>query len=335
MIKGLSLKYVSLRHPYLFTLVLLLVVLVINLILQPNLVETRVLNGNIRTFLPLILVAVGQTLVVVGGGIDLSIGAILSLVAAVLVTHMTPDAGAPQILMVVALACGVGMAAGALNGFGVAVLRLPPIVTTYATSFIFSGVALLVLPRPGGSMPEMLARFYRTATPLNIPLGIWIGALVILAWVLLRRTRYGHFLMAVGGNPDAAYATAVPVTAIRFSSYMLAGLMAAVGALMLTLGTGSGDPRIGNDMTLDSIVGVVLGGTRLSGGQGGVAGSILGVLILGIIRNIISFADVPSWNQTLVDALIILTALAAPGVWRLVSGRFRRPVADTASEVAV
>jgi ribose transport system permease protein len=139
----------------------------------------------------------------------------------------------------------------------------------------------------------------------------------------LRRTRYGHFLLAVGGKAEAAYATAVPVAAVQFSSYVAAGLMAALGALALTLGTSSGDPRIGANMTLDSIVAVVLGGTRLSGGQGGIAGSILGVIILGFIRNIISFANVPSWNQTLVDALIILVALAAPGLIGWIRGRAR------------
>src|SRR5690554_6576945 len=94
--------------------------------------------------------------------------------------------------------------------------------------------------------------------------------------------------------------------------------MAALAAVALTLSTGTGDQYIGNSMTLDSIVAVVLGGTRLSGGQGGVAGSILGVIIVGIIRNIISFANVPLWSQTLVDALIIMTALAGPGLVRLV-----------------
>ncbi|MBE2222214.1 MAG: ABC transporter permease, partial [Anaerolineae bacterium] len=128
-------------------------------------------------------------------------------------------------------------------------------------------------------------------------------------------------LFAVGGKAEAAYATAVPVTLTIFSTYVIAGLMSALAALSLTLGTSSGDPRLGAAMTLDSIVAVVLGGTRLSGGQGGVAGSIIGVIILGLIRNIISFADVPSWYQTLVDALIIIIALAAPGFIQLIKRR--------------
>lgn len=317
----LKLKYVSLRHPYLFALILLIVAALTNFILQPNLLELRVLNGNMRSFMPLIVVTVGQAIVIMGGGIDLSVGAMVSLVTAVLVTQMTLDASAGQIILVTLLACGVGMAAGALNGFGVAWLRLPPIVTTYATSFIFSGLALWILPRPGGSMPEDFARWYRRATPLNIPLGIWIALVLVLLWYFLRNTKYGNNLFAVGGKAEAAYATAVPVTRVLFSTYVIAGLMSALAALALTLGTSSGDPRIGDAMTLDSIVAVVLGGTRLSGGQGGVAGSILGVIILGLIRNIISFADVPSWYQTLVDALIIIAALAGPGLIQLIRRR--------------
>lgn len=317
----LRLRYVSLRYPYLFALGMLVAAVLVNFALQPNLFETRVLNGNLRTFLPLMIVTVGQTFVIVGGGIDLSVGAMVSLVTAVLVTNMAPDEPAGGIALIILLACGVGMAAGALNGFGVAYLRLPPIVTTYATTFIFSGLALWILPRPGGSMPDALARAYRSATPLGIPLGIWIGLLLVAIWAFTRNTRYGHALFAVGGKAESAYATAVPVNRVRFSTYVIAGLMAALAALALTLGTSSGDPRIGDAMTLDSIVAVVLGGTRLSGGQGGVAGSILGVIILGLVRNIISFANVPSWYQTLVDALIIIVALAAPGLIQLIRRR--------------
>ncbi|MCB0046596.1 MAG: ABC transporter permease [Caldilineaceae bacterium] len=309
------------RHPYLLALLLLALALAVNYLLQPNLFQSRVLNSNMRTFLPLMILAAGQTIVIITGGIDLSVGAIVSLAAAVLVTNLSPDAAAGQIALIVLAAAGVGMAAGALNGFCVAFLRLQPIVTTYATSFIFSGLALWILPRPGGSMPQQLARTYRSAAPLGLPLGIYIAILLIIGWTFLRSTRFGTYLVAVGGRPDAAYASGVPVTWVRFASYVLAGLLAAFSALALTLLTSSGDPRMGDAMTLDSIVAVVLGGTRLSGGQGGVAGSIIGVAILGLIRNIISFANVPTWWQTLVDALIIITALAAPGLVRLLRSR--------------
>ncbi|MBE2222278.1 MAG: ABC transporter permease, partial [Anaerolineae bacterium] len=216
MSERLKLRYVSLRYPFLFALILLIVAVLLNFALQPNLFQTRVLNGNMRTFLPLMILAVGQTVVIIGGGIDLSVGAIVSLVTAVLVTQMTPDASPTHILLVILLACGVGMAAGALNGFCVSRLRLPPIVTTYATAFIFSGLALWILPRPGGSMPEAFAEWYRRATPLGIPLGIWVGVVLVLLWYFFRGTKYGSNLFAVGGKAEAAYATAVPVTLTIF-----------------------------------------------------------------------------------------------------------------------
>ncbi len=305
------------RHPYLFTLLLFAVLLLANRLLQPNLFESRVLSGNFRTFLPLLLLAVGQTLVVIGGGIDLSVGALVSLATAILVTNLLPESGMGAFLAVVGLAALAGMAAGAFNGFCVAVLRLQPIVTTYATAFLFGGVALWLLPRPGGAMPQELAQFYRQQTPLGLPIGVYVIIALLLLWLLLRSTRFGHYLFAVGGQPEAAYTTGVPVTWVRVATYMLSGLMAALAAAALTLGTSSGDPRIGDAMTLDSIVAVVLGGTRLSGGQGGVAGTILGVIVLSLIRNIISFANVPNWWQTLVDALIIVLALAGPALVRL------------------
>jgi ribose transport system permease protein len=304
------------NHPYLFALLLLGVLVAVNAMLQPNFFQTRVLSGNFRVLLPLMILAAGQAIVIIGGGIDLSVGAIVSMVNAILVTLITPEATALGIALAILVGCGVGMLAGALNGSCVAFLRLQPIVTTYATGFIFAGLALLILPRPGGAIPRELTGFYR-ATPLDLPLGVYAVAILLLVWAVLRATRYGQYLYAVGSKADAAYTSGLPVSQVRFGSYVLAGLFSALAALTLTLSVGSGNPRIGEGMTLDSIVAVVIGGTRLSGGHGGVTGAIIGVAVLGLVRNVISFADVPTWYQTLVDALIILLALAGPGLVRL------------------
>ncbi len=308
------------ENPYLFSLLLLLGLVAVNAALQPNFFQLRPLSGNFRVLLPLMILAVAQTLVIIGGGIDLSVGAMVSLVNAILVTLITPESSALGILLAVLLGCAVGMLAGALNGICVAYLRLQPIVTTYASSFIFAGLALYILPRPGGQLPRELTSFYRS-TPLNLPLGVYVIIILLILWGLLRSTRYVQYLYASGSNPDAAYSSGIPVTLIKFSSYVFAGFMAALAAVALTLSIGSGNPRIGEGMTLDSIVAVVLGGTRLSGGQGGITGSIIGVAILGIIRNIISFANVPTWYQTLVNAIIIVLALAGPGLIRLLRRR--------------
>jgi ribose transport system permease protein len=233
------------------------------------------------------------------------------------------------------IGCSIGALAGSLNGLAIAHMRLQPIVTTYATSFVFTGIALWILPRPGGKLPPDLPRLYRE-TFAGIPFAVYVIIGIILVWLLIRATRYGQFLYAVGGKPDAAYSTGVPVNRVRWSTYALSGVFAALSAFALTMSTGTGDPNIGNAMTLPSIVAVVLGGISLSGGRGSVIGALFGVLILGLIRNIISFANVATWWQTLVDALIILLALAGPGLIRYVRERNRatiepRPAATAAA----
>jgi ribose transport system permease protein len=304
------------QNSFLFALLLLAIMLLWNASLQSNLFELRTINQNLRNYLPLIILAAGQTIVVIGGGIDLSVGSIVSMVNAIMVTSLTAESTPEQVILAMVVACIAGMAAGAVNGFSVAYLRLQPIVTTYATSFVFGGLALYILPRPGGAVPGDLPRLYRS-TPADIPFVLYMIVLLLIVWWTLRRTRYGQYLFGMGGKAEAAYSTGVPVNAMRFSMYVLSGLFAALSAIALTVSIGTGNPRIGEKMTLDSIVAVVLGGTRLSGGQGGVFGTLLGVLILRLIQNIISFSPLETWDETLINALIIILALAGPGLLRL------------------
>ncbi len=314
---SVRLQHFLTRNTYLFSLLLLAILLSVNYSLQDNLFELRVLNNSMRTLLPLILLAVGQSVVVIGGGIDLSVGTMVSMLVAVLVKLINAESSAADIALAVLAACGVGIVAGSLNGLAVSYLRLQPIVTTYATSFIFSGVALLLLPRPGGQIPTELRRFY-AQTPYGVPLSFYVIGVLLLLWTLIRSTRYAQYLFATGSHSQAAYTSGVPVRVVRFSTYVWAGFFAGLAATALTFSTGSGQANIGDNMTLDSIVAVVLGGTRLSGGKGGIAGAIIGVMILRVIRNVIFFADVPTWSQTLVNALIIIAALAGPGLFGLV-----------------
>lgn len=307
------------RNPYLLSLLLLIIMVVINRALQDNLFEIGPLNGNLRVFTPAILVAVGQTFVVIAGGVDLSVGAILSMTNAILATQIPQDATGDVFVRALALAIGAGLLAGALNGFGVTVLRLQPIVTTYATSFIFAGVALRILPEPGGRLPRELTSFWRNplaVTPdFALPMSLIVIGLLVLFWVVLTNTRYRQNLFATGSNAEAAYSTGIRVNRVKFSTYLFSAFFATLAALALTLGTGTGNPRAGDQMTLPSVVAVVLGGTRLAGGQGNAVGSIIGALILGLIGNIISFANLDSWVRPLVDALIIIAALAIPGIF--------------------
>ena len=313
----------SRRNPYLFSLVLLVIIILINLFFQPNIFDRVTLNGNMRVFLPLIILAAGQAVVILGGGIDISVGSIVSIVNVTLATQVGLQGDPQKMYLIMGLALLVGMLAGALNGFFVAFMRLQPIITTYATSFLYAGLALFILPNPGGGIPKSFSTFYRDTTPLGLPLAFIVIALILLAWAFVRQTRYGRYLFAVGGKADAAYETAVPVSFVQFSTYVIAGLMAAFSGIAITLLVASGNANTGDQLTLSSITAVVIGGTALSGGVGGVAGSIIGAVILGFIKNIISFANIDTWWQTFVNAAIIVVALAAPGAINLFQRRRR------------
>jgi len=308
------------RQPALFALVLLVLSLVINVILQPNMFARETLNSNMRVFLPIILMAVGQAVVILGGGIDISVGGIVSIVNTVLATRVGLDGSPEKMWGFVFLSLLIGLLAGAINGFFIAFLRLQPIITTYATSFLYAGLGLFILPNPGGGIPGSIAALYRNSTPFSLPLAFYVIAIILLIWLYISSTRYGKFLYAVGGKAEAAYETAVPVNMVRFSTYVISGLMAALSGIAITMLSGSGNADIGGPMTLNSITAVVIGGNALSGGVGGVVGPVMGAITVGIIQNIISFADIDTWWETFVKATIIVVALATPGIVNL----FRR-----------
>ena len=308
------------RYPALFALVLLLLAILVNWILQPNMFASDTLNSNMRVFLPIILLTAGQAIVILGGGIDISVGGIVSIVNTILATRVGLEGSIEAMWQYVAISLLAGALAGAINGFFIAYLRLQPIITTYATSFLYAGFALFILPNPGGGIPASIAGVYRNSRPLGLPLAFFVIAIVIGLWLYFRSTRYGNFLFAVGGNAQAAYETAVPVTRVVFSTYVISGIMAAFSGIAITMLSGSGSAEIGSAMTLHSITGVVIGGTALSGGIGGVVGPIMGAITLGVIQNIISFAGITTWWETLAKAAIIVLALATPGIINL----FRR-----------
>ena len=272
---GSRLRRVALRQSYAFALLLLVVAVAVNYYLQPNFFQPGILSGNLLLFVPLMLVTVGQTAVVIGGGIDLSLGAIVSMSNVIFVSLMGQEPSPSRILLALATGFLAGILAGALNGFCVAVLRFQPIVTTFATSFIFAGLALYVLPEPGGAMPAGLVNFFY-ANPLGLPMVLWVVVLLLLLWGFLRSTRYGPYLYATGGRDLSAFVSGVPVSSVRFLSYCIAGLMAAAGALALALSTGTGNPIGGTDLMLQSIVAVVLGGLVLAADRAAWSGRSLG-----------------------------------------------------------
>jgi ribose transport system permease protein len=295
---------------WLVTLSALIALFVANWILQPNLTTPNVLKSNLSVFLPTILVAIGQTYVILGGDIDLSVGSIVALVNVVVVTVIAQTTGDTNgVLLGIGAGVLTGLACGLVNGLLIGVLRLQAIVTTFATGILFGGLALRVLPTAGTPVPQPYWRTY----------GGWLFGLPVVAWVLIAallvvaliaaRPYYRH-LLATGGNRTAAFQTGLKVGRIRVIAYVLCALFATAASLCLTGATASGDPLLGRALALSSISAVVLGGTALAGGSGSAFGAVLGALVLGFIANVIFFAKLPFDYQTLIQGLIVLLALA-------------------------
>ncbi|WEX08768.1 ABC transporter permease [Chelativorans sp. AA-79] len=297
------------RFPFLPALIILVALLALNGWFQPNSLGFRAITGLISTYLALMLLAVAQTYVVYAADIDLSVGAILSLVNCVIIVLMEQWGGG-GIAVLAACAVGVmtGLACGLLNGFVVAVLRLQAIVATFATSILFTGMALYVLPVAGTPAPDAYWRTYGGRF-FEIPFVFYVVAALAVILVAATRTRLVVQMLAVGDDAFKAFQGGLPVTAIRVKGYMLCGLFSALAALCITGDTASGDPLVGGAMTLYSVAAVVLGGTALSGGRGSVLGSVLGALIIGLISSLVFYAGTPSQWQNLVQGLAILIAL--------------------------
>jgi ribose transport system permease protein len=300
--------------------VLLLIAVAINAWLAPNFFTSYSISSNFATFVPLVAAAVGQTIIVLGGGIDLSLGALITLSSAVSVVLM--DGNPANLPVAVLAALAVGAAGGFVNGALAAYLRLQPIVATFATSFVWAGLTLEVLPQPGGTVPSAMTTLYRDSV-----LGVPVAALAILVlaglWFAVKRHRLGLHIYAIGGDEQAAFASGINVNRIRTSSYVLGGLFGGLSALAILANTGSGDPYvgasagavfIGGELTLTSIAALVIGGTALSGGIGGAGGAIGGAIVLGLISNIVFFAGLSGGVRELIDGVIVIAALALAGI---------------------
>lgn len=270
-----------------------------------------------QTWFPLALTAMAQAMLMLAGGISLSIGPTVSLGAVVAATVMGGPLGtAGGFAAVVA----VGLAVGAITG-GIAVrLRLPAIIVTLAGSFIVGGMALLILPRPGGSVPSWLSDLLAGDSPSAFILLV----VVMLLWKIYAATPLGLSLYGAGENPVAAYRSGAPVDRALIAAYAISGVLTALAGLFIAAQTGSGDPVIGQAFTLNSIAAAVLGGVGFLGGQGTMRGAVLGSLLLTVMINVMFFLGLPPVAQYVAQGLIIVCAVALPQIANRLANRAGR-----------
>lgn len=283
-------------------LMLLVVFIIISAINTKNFFGGGFLTGFFDANIPLICVAVGVGVVLIGGGIDISLGSIVSLVNVVIVTLIGKGVG-----LAPAIACGllVGTLAGAINGAIVAYLRITPLLTTFATSSVYLGLALWILPSPGGMVPINFVMWYIGKTA-GIPTALVFLLIGLVLWLVLKNTKAGVWIYAVGENGLKSYLSAVPVDGVNAFVYTFAGFMSALGAVALTANVGAGDPLVGSTFSMMAIASCVIGGISLSGGVGDVVGAIFGAMFLGLVTNTVLSAVSNPFFQNFYSGLILL-----------------------------
>ena len=280
----------------------------------------------------LALAGLGQTLVVLTGGIDLSLGPMVSLTNSIASEVTDKDAPNGNMPLAAALAILVGAGGGLVNGALVAYGRLQPIIVTLATASVWTGIALYIRPDPGGFIPPGFSEALTGTAfqePLSLPLGLtWdrpvakslfllVG--LVLFWLVFRRTRLATRILAGGSSEGAAYMSGVDVARAKLLAYTLAGVAAALAGLFQSAQTATGNALAGNVITLNSIAAVVLGGASLAGGAGSYLGTIGGAYVIALIPSVLFFYDVSPFYQQLFQGSILLVAvsLGALGVFRI------------------
>lgn len=274
------------------------------------------LTSTVNNTMPLALAAFGQTMVVLTRGIDLSVGGIVDLanaLAAIWLTGSVPHMIAISILIVL-----IGAMAGLINGLLVGQGRLQPIVVTLATLSIFQGLAIRALPQPGGAVPSGYTNFLVNT---NVPTGLIFLVIAVLGWMILRRSRLGVGLFAIGNDEPSATALGINARRTKIAAYTIGGALYAVAGLFLAANATSGDATTGDSYTLTSIVAVVLGGVNLFGGRGSAVGAICGAFITTMIVNILFFAQINPLYQSFYEGLFLVIAVVLGGlIGRLMRG---------------
>ncbi|HME63748.1 MAG TPA: ABC transporter permease [Streptosporangiaceae bacterium] len=287
--------------------VLTLILLFIYAGLQPGTLSTSSLGILAADTLALATLGLGQGVVILTAGIDLSVGGVLALGTTIAATHFT---GTATTLLWSVVILAIGTAAGLINGVLVGRLRLQPFIVTLATWSIFDGIALYVLPTAGGQVPGGFSGWIN-GSAAGIPNSIWALIALVAVWLWFRRTRAARRIYAVGSDREAARIAGVRIVPTLVTAYAISGLCAGGAALFYTMLTASGDPTSGDGLILPSVAAVVIGGASLFGGQGSFVGTVAGALTLTLLGDVIFAVHLPSYWTVLADGLLLIAAVLA------------------------
>ncbi len=301
------LKKRVLRSTSLPAFLLFLIMAILNICITTGFLSKSYINSFFGANAPLICLAIGVSMVLITGGIDLSVGAIICLCNVTMITLFGKGFSIPVVLLI---GIAMAIAMGAINGVLVSVMRINPMMTTFATQSMYAGLALWIMKIPGGSAPIKLTKWFATRVLGYIPMSL-IVVLALLALVLIiMRTPIGVKMYAIGNNEEKAYISGIRVVPIKFFAYVFSGFAAGVAAICYTARTGGGDPTAALTLTLNCIAACVIGGLSLAGGKGTCVGGLWGALFLQMIISTILSARIPTMAQDLVEGLIIFVGIA-------------------------
>ncbi len=284
----------------------LAIIIAVLIIALPQFMTVRNLSNILLRAVPLLAVSLGQTMVLLGAGIDLSVGAVVALsttVASVSLSESIPGG----ILLVLAS----GMMVGLINGWGVTLLNINPFLMTLGTTIITGGIALYIRPYPGGTIPMAYVDFVLAKMGVFpvIPFLLFI-AIILMGLMILRKSRFGRHLYAVGGNLDAARLAGINTKSVLIGTYIVSGFFAAFAGLYMTARICCGDPGVGTTYQMDSIAAAVLGGAALTGGRGGMGGTVIGVILLAMLGNIFNLMNFNIYWQNILRGVILIIVVS-------------------------
>jgi ribose transport system permease protein len=281
----------------------------------PNFLKPDNLLNIANQIAVIAIIAIGMTLVIIAGGIDLSVGSLIALaavVAALLIRDLGGAEQATPLAQVLGSAGAVVLcgAVGFATGIAVTAFGIPSFIVTLAMMLVASGAAFILAQGQSiYQLPESFVWLGRGAT-LGLPNGVWLMAgLYTVAHIFMARTVWGRHIYAVGGNPEASRLSGVPVRTVRVLTYTVSGLLAGLGGVVMASQLSSGAPTYGQMYELYVIAAVVVGGTSLAGGHGKVLGTLIGAFIIAVIQNGMNLTGVESYTQKVVLGLVILAAV--------------------------
>ncbi len=300
-------------------LIILVIIVVASSFVAPSFFTFSNITNVIRQVSMSAIIACGMTFVILTGGIDLSVGAILGFSGALSASVL---ANTGSLFLALLTGLGVGLLCGILNAFFITYFDLPPFIVTLATMTLLSGSTLLFTKGAPIAVKNEAFKFIGKGELLGIPLPIIILAVIyIIAIFILSYTRFGRNVYALGGNKEATRLSGINIKFNEATVYAITGLLCGVAGIILTARLGSAGPEAGKGYELDAIAAVILGGTSLSGGQGFILPTIVGALILGILSNILTLMNVNPFVSGIVKGIVILVAIVIDKKFKSISSK--------------